>query len=114
MKIIPTEFEEQCALCDWLDAKRILYYAIPNGGSRHMLEAKNLKRSGTKAGIPDVCIPVPKKDYGALYIELKRQKGGKVSDYQQDWITDLTIAGNKAVVCYGFEDAKKVIEEYFK
>jgi hypothetical protein len=107
----PSEFQEQCALCDWLDLKRVLYYAIPNGGSRHPLEAVNLKRSGVKAGVPDICIPVPRKDYCGLYIELK-SKNGKPTLNQISWVADLNTAGYKAVFCYGFDEAKKVVEEY--
>ena len=42
-------------------------------------------------------------------IEMKRQKGGKVSDKQKAWLETLNSAGIEAVVCKGFEEAKKFI-----
>lgn len=48
-----------------------LLHHIPNGGARSKATAGRLKAEGVKAGIPDICLPVPKNGYGALYIELK-------------------------------------------
>lgn len=114
---MPTEGEEQAALFEWakLLEGRIkplrLLYAIPNGGSRHRLEAANLKRQGVRAGVPDICLPYPSGGYSALYIELKVGKN-KTSEKQDRWLESLNAAGNKAIVCYGFEEAKNAIEEY--
>jgi hypothetical protein len=106
------ELDMQIMLCDWLTLKGVLFYAVPNGGKRHPFEALNFKLSGVKAGVPDICIPVPRKSYGGLYIELK-SSGGIVSSYQQEWIKNLTKEGNQAVVCYSFEEAKKIVSNYF-
>ena len=89
-----------------------LLYAIPNGGSRHPLEAINLKKQGVKPGVPDICLPVPRGGIGALYIELKREKGGKASDEQKAWIEALDAVGNAAYICEGCDEAWKVIKEY--
>lgn len=105
------EEEEQIKLATWLTKEGILYYAIPNGGYRHKLEAFNLKRTGVKAGVPDLCIPISSRGYHALYIELKAAKG-IVSDYQQYWLRELNARGNLAKVCYGFLEAQKVIMNY--
>lgn len=89
-----------------------LMYAIPNGGSRHLLEAVNLKKQGVKPGVPDVCLPVPRGGFAALYIEMKRIRGGKASDEQKDWVSRLKGAGNAAFVCKGCEEAWKIIQDY--
>ena len=107
-----SELKQQIKLCVWLEKKGILYFAIPNGGSRHMLEAINLKRGGVKAGVPDLCIPVPKKHYHGLYIELKKTKG-KLSEHQQCWLDKLSKNGYCAVVAYGYSEAQRIIEEYY-
>lgn len=106
------ERNEQIAVVDWLTKQGILHYAIPNGGRRSRLSGYLLKLEGMKAGVPDICVPLPRKGYGALYIEMKAPTGGVVSDYQQRWIKDLTAAGNLAVVCYSYEEAVKTIEIY--
>ena len=116
---MPTEAEEQAALFQW--AKLVegskpqlrLLYAIPNGGSRHKLEAANLKRQGLKAGVPDICLAYPCGVYHGLYIELKVGKN-KPSDLQKEWLTNLRAAGYMTAVCYGFQEAKDMIEKYLK
>lgn len=55
-------------------------YHTPNGGSRNVIEAVNLKAQGVRSGVPDICLPVPKGKYHGLYIELKRY-GGKPTAY---------------------------------
>jgi len=107
-----SEAKEQENLVYYLRLKKIPHFAIPNGGSRNKIEAVNLKRQGVNPGVPDMMIPVPNKNYAGLFIEMKRKKGGVVSKYQKEWISRLNSLGYKAVVCKGFEEAKKVIEEY--
>ena len=88
-----------------------LLYHIPNGGSRNKIEAANLKRQGVKAGVPDICLPVARGGYHGLYIELKAGRN-KATEKQREWLTALEREGYQAVVCYGWEEAKKAIEEY--
>jgi len=116
----PTEAQEQRALFEWAawasaryPALNLLYH-IPNGGSRNPAEARHLKDQGVKPGVPDICLPVPNKIYHALYIELKRRKGGRTSDAQRQWIADLNGYGNRAVVCNGWEEARDVILDYLR
>ena len=111
---IPTEREEQIMVIKYLTLKKIPFYAIPNGGSRNVKEAANMKAEGVSAGVPDICIQLPNKTYHGLYIEMKRQKGGIVSKHQKKWIEILNNNGYLAKVCCGFNEAKNVIEKYFK
>ena len=113
-KIIPTERDEQIKLVKYLKWNKIPHYAVPNGGSRNPIEAKNMKAEGVSAGVPDICIPVPNKKYHGLYIEMKRQNGGRVSEKQKEWIDRLNQNGYLAVVCRGFDEAKEVVESYMK
>ena len=111
---IPTEKQEQVKLCMWLRKNSIFFYAIPNGGSRNYWEAIALNKAGLLAGVPDLCIPIPMPLKGkySLYIELKRQVGGVVSEKQKTVMDRLNGFGNYAVVCCGWEEARKVVEEY--
>ncbi len=65
-------------------------------------------------GCPDVCIPIPKAGYGALYIELKIKSGGVVSDNQKNVIEALTKAGNLCLVACGADRAIGIIEGYLE
>ena len=40
------EHEVQCAICDYLDIRRVCYWAVPNGGKRSKSEANRLKAEG--------------------------------------------------------------------
>ena len=113
----PTEHKEQVVLFQWasIEAKKIpelaLLHAIPNGGSRHPAEAKNLKAAGVKPGVPDLCLPVARGKYHGLYIELKSSKG-KLSEYQDQWLKSLSHQGFLAICCHGFDEAKSAILNY--
>ena len=115
----PHEDREQAALIQWAfyEAGRLpgvdLLYAIPNGGSRNKMEAVNLKRTGVKAGVPDLFLPVARNGKHGLYIEMKRREGGRVSDLQKEWIEKLTAQGYECQVCHGFDEAIEVIERYY-
>lgn len=116
--ITPHEGEEQATLFKWAELKcgqrpelRLLFH-IPNGGSRGKAEAAHFKAEGVKSGVPDIFFPVARGPYHGLFIEMKRQKGGKVSDNQKAWIAALTVQGYLAAVCYGWKDAASLIEDY--
>ena len=118
--IIPTEAQEQTTLFQWAALMthrwpelRLLHH-IPNGGSRNAIEAARLKAQGVKPGVPDIFLPCARGSWHGLYIEMKRRKGGRVSDEQKEMIRLLIEQGYKAVVCYGWEEAKNVIVEYMK
>jgi hypothetical protein len=68
---------------------------------------------GVMAGVPDLCIPIPSGAYHGLYIELKRLKGGKVSDSQSDWLLFLREKGYYAEVARGFDEAREMVLHYF-
>lgn len=106
-----SEHEEQCALFAWAaqwegrHPELALLFAIPNGGHRHPATAAKLKAEGVKAGVPDVCCPIPRRGYAGLYIELKRNDGGVVSQAQACWIHRLREQGYRVFVAEGQEQA---------
>jgi hypothetical protein len=115
---VPTETQEQQWLIEWAHNYRVKYpalsllYHVPNGGSRHKAEARALRRGGVKAGVPDLCLPVPRGYWHGLYIELKRTKGGRVSDAQREWLDALALQGYRVEVCEGWRAAADVITGY--
>lgn len=120
MNQIPTEAQEQTALFQWAAMMQgripelACLHAIPNGGSRHPIEAVHLKQQGVKPGIPDIFLPCARGPWHGLYIEMKRRKGGRVSVEQQRMILALRAQGYKAEVCRGWEEAKNTICEYLR
>jgi len=96
-----------------------LMYAIPNGDKRSISVAKRLKAEGVKKGIPDICLPIARHGYHALYIEMKRPASpgkakGRVSFEQKHMASLLEVADNRVVVCYGWEEAWNEILWYLK
>ena len=87
-------------------------YHVPNGGKRDKATAAVLKRQGVKAGVPDIMLPAARAGYHGLYIELKRQRGGRTSDHQSEWLDALSAQGYKAALCYGWQPAAQLIEQY--
>ena len=87
-------------------------FAIPNGGKRGKMEAMRLRLEGVCSGVPDLMIPTPRGQHHGLFVEMKRTKGGSVSKEQKDWIAYLQAQGYQAIVCRGFEEAKRGIECY--
>ena len=107
-----SEYDEQVVVVQYCDLKHIACFAIPNGGSRNKVEAARMQASGVKAGVPDLCIPVPSGQYHSLYIEMKYGKN-KTSPAQDAWIERLRKLGHKVCVCYGAGEAIDEIEKYF-
>ena len=91
-------------------------FAIPNGGSRHAIEAKNLKAEGVTSGVPDLQLIYPHCPFYGLFIEMKRKEKSKarVSTAQKAWIEKLNAVGYRAVVCYGADEAIREIKNYLE
>ena len=117
---VPTESIEQSRLFQWARMQQgrwpelQLLYHIPNGGSRHRLEAVHLKQQGVRAGVPDLCLPVARDGCHGLYVEMKRTKGGRVSPEQMGWMEALKAEGYMVAVCQGWEMASDVIVNYLR
>ena len=113
-KIIPTEHQEQVIIVKYCTLKKIPIFHIPNGSYKSMTARIKSKQEGLKSGVPDLMIPIAKKGFHGLFIELKRIKNSKVSDSQKEWIDILNSQGYRAVICYGSGEAIKEIENYLE
>ena len=88
-----------------------LMYHIPNEGKRSSVTGARLKQAGLKSGVPDVCLPTAHGGYIGLYIEMK-VKPNKPTENQKLWLRALREAGHFTAVCFDWEEAKNLIEEY--
>lgn len=114
-----SESVEQQALFRWAafaagkyPELRLLYH-VPNEGKRSQWTGARMRSEGLKSGVPDLCLPVARSGYHGLYIELKAGKN-KPTANQLAWLEALEAQGYKTAVCYGWEAAKTVIENYLK
>ena len=67
---------------------------------------------GVKRGVPDIILPIPRGSYHGLMIEMKRERGGVMTEEQKWWIDQLVEQGYSASVYHGAESAIKTIEWY--
>lgn len=115
----PTEHEEQAALITWWNMyaqarhmPNFLLMAIPNGGRRTAVTGARLHAEGVRAGIPDLFLAVPTRQAHGLWIEMKRQHGGRISDAQKSSMAALEAQGYACTVCRGWAEARRSIVEY--
>lgn len=88
-------------------------FHIPNGGSRHKLEAINLKRLGVRPGVPDLFVPTANLPYHGLFLELKSKKG-RLQPSQKDWLAYLEKQHYLCAAVYSFDEAIEVVNNYLK
>lgn len=117
---------EQCALMQWARITRHnggviadWLIAIPNGGKRNASEAARMKKQGVKAGVSDLFLALPAKQFHGLWIEMKAPKtntspAGKPTQVQLDWLDRMAAAGYAAQLCFGWQAAKDAITWYLQ
>lgn len=116
-----SEAQHQMAVIKWSQQPSIrsrwpelaLLFHIKN---ETIADAKQIaidKRQGVKKGVPDLCLPIPRGRYHALYIEMKTD-AGKASPEQKWWGEQLLAAGSMWEVCHGWESAVRVLEWYLQ
>ncbi len=107
----PSEHDEQVAFIEAfrLQYPHLLIYAIPNGGLRNIVVAKKLKAAGVVVGVPDLFIPQKH-----CFIEMKRVKGGRLSEAQLSIIGHLRDCNYQVIVAKGAEDALKQFKDFLK
>lgn len=88
-----------------------LLFAVPNGGSRHKIEAANMKRQGVKSGVSDVILLIPKKGFASLLLEFKTQSGQQ-SDEQKEFQRQAEMCGSKYVIVRSVKDALAAMKDY--
>lgn len=101
----------QIHLCKVLEValpKDALFFAIPNGARRSIVDGAMQKRMGLKKGCPDMAVVHEGK---VFFLELKA-RDGRVSPDQKDMINLLKIAGAKATVVRTVEQALDALREW--
>ena len=109
-----SEFEHQKKLTDYIDTKHpeILWSASAGGARTSITEAKRIKASGYKEGFPDVFVYEPRGPFHGLSIEMKKEKGGRVSPAQKKWKEALSVRNYMSTVAKGVDHAVQILENY--
>ena len=103
-----SEHYEQREFVAWFRKNHpgVRIFAIPNGGWRSRLTAARLKAEGASPGVPDLFIPA-----WNTWVEMKRSKGGRLSDKQKDWRQYLLSIGHTFILANGKQEAIDAIKE---
>ncbi len=106
---------EQFKICCFLDEEYpdVLYTSSIAGLRLPSHLMANLKASGYKNGTPDILIFESKKNYHALFLEVKT-KEGKASKSQLEFQEWSIRKGYKYEFCYGREHGIKIIKDYLE
>jgi len=70
-----------------------------------------MKAEGVLAGVADLFLMQPNKDYHGLYIEIKTEKG-KQSLYQKEFERKANQMGYDYQVCRNFDQFEEIITKY--
>ncbi len=114
-RLVPLESEEQMALMQWIALQpglRDYVLSIPNEGIRTARMGRRLRLMGLLKGAPDLFIALPRSSYHGLFLELKRREKSKVQPEQIAFAERMTKVGYYCAICYGWDEAKAVIQNY--
>lgn len=113
------------AICKYIRSKypKVIFTSESSGIRVGWHQAKMLKEMRSSAGLPDIMIFEPRKNYYGMFLEVKRENfavykkdGGLVSnehiEEQEQMLHRLKQRGYFAEFVRGFEDAKVIIDYY--
>jgi hypothetical protein len=105
------ERDIQEAVCEHLRTRgrpRLVWFAVPNGGSRDVREAANMKRQGVTAGVADIILL---HDCKFFALELKSETG-RLSEAQMAFLAAVNEAGGFAAHAHGLDRAIATLEAW--
>jgi hypothetical protein len=99
----PKEHKEQRAVLTWLRNRGYFVYAIPNHKEQRAYE-------GAVSGMPDLQVVL--EGGKVVWIEMKRSKGGRLSDKQKIVHAHLRRLGHTVIVGLGAKDAVEQFKDF--
>ena len=115
-----SEHDEQVAVVEYIYRRypTALFWATPNGArlsgsaSKRARQMNALKAEGLLPGVADLIIFEPRGGFSCMMLEMKRKRGGVVSDNQFDFLAQAEARGAFTAVANGAEEAIALIDEY--
>lgn len=114
-----SEHAEQVAVVSYLQIKYpdALFWSTPNGsmlggGRIGAIRMNALKAEGLLPGVSDLIIFEPRGGWSCMFLEMKRSKGGVLSENQAWFIAQVEARGAYTVVAEGADEAIEFIDDY--
>lgn len=121
-KLLASENQEQRALVRWLkmhNRLRKCFCKNNNEGKRTAAQGHNLQLMGLRAGVSDLFIYYPTRQYHGLWLEVKQNRKYTPSEMRKDtWVAQAEFIdtvkklGYAGEFCFGWEDGRNIIERY--
>lgn len=73
----------------------------------------HMKAEGMRSGVPDLFLPVARRDYHGLFIEMKIE-GGVLSEEQMEFLAFAEGQKYLDKVCYSADEAVEVLQWYLE
>jgi hypothetical protein len=110
----PLECIDQETVSDYLKAHKVFFMISIAGAYLHPATYNRLKKMGYSPGPSDIIIFDEPPAYGNQFVgvalEMKRKKGGVLSDEQIDWLDKMIQRRWHIHVAYGADDAIQFLE----
>lgn len=114
------EHHEQAAVVEYLQRRypNVLFFSVPNGAhlagnaSQRAAKMNKLKAEGFLPGVSDLIIFEPSGGYSAMFLEMKRERGGKLSENQAWFLAEVEKRNGFTAVAHGYDEAKELIDTY--
>lgn len=105
---IESEIQQSCVRWFRYAFPHYIILSIPNGGSRNVIEAANLKKEGALAGASDLMVIAERR---VLFIEMKKPKG-RQSQLQKEFQHRVEVLGHRYVICYSLDDFMQKVKDW--
>lgn len=120
MKSVQSEHEEQSAVVEYLQTcyPDTLFWANINGAhlagniGRRSAQMNKLKGEGLLPGVSDLIIFEPRGGWSCMFLEMKRSRGGVLSENQAWFLAQVEQRGAYTVVAEGANEAILFIDDY--
>ncbi len=131
--MIPSEHNEQASFFNWMDMFVLphypevhpLFFAVANGVNlaggvkQKAMQMNKLKAEGFTPGVADTLFLSGRGGNFGLALEFKTtdrrsEKGGGLSDNQQEFLAAAGMEGFKTDVAYGADHAEEIVTDYLK
>lgn len=105
---IESEIQQSCVSWFRYAYPRYVIFSVPNGGSRNVVEASNLKKEGALAGVSDLVVVADRR---VLFVEMKTARG-RQRETQKDFQRRVEVLGHRYVVCRSLDDFMAAVKEW--